>query len=1304
MIALSIIVLLGLTGGGFLLYKWLHRAPYPVRAYNEACILMRNGQYEDACARAQEALGYGGEDILARQLIVRARVMLKQFDEADKIIQDGLTDQRREQYDAGLEILRTELAKLGPTEDRPAKVKEVEKKLMTTHPGYGEYSQLVLLGLRVQLSQVQGLIASHPAELTLTAEAQNQSGIYQTIEEKLYKVSQTLRTLLRERPEDESVYQMSGELFQVRGELVLASASAYVKEVQRFRLMDHNVEAASAQRRAREILAELPILRGNALWAFQNACRCNPDSIESRIALANLLQSGANPDYNQALGELQEILKRADRVSGDYILLARVIRADIIRRLGQLNEAIDDMAALYQSKPKSNMAALMYIDLLLERAESSDDPALRQTSVQEASRVIQEVEKQTQNPQLVFEKSRILLAQGASSEAIANLSQVVDNLASQNQGPQFVARVYYYLGKAWLFDVDQARLAFEKADQALRDAQQSGVKENIEKAVVERQSAEEKYRSLAEGAKRGLDALNQSIALIRMVRQNLPPDARLDAQLVDAQTTVVQTMMARGELGDLPERMLQTLAADLDNALVYDLLAKAITREKDPDKSRRLTVAAVNFRLLSGKYDVALAEAEKAISIFGVTPIEATQALKEAQASQEQITRVKERIMACEQLQAAAGLAALLQGMTTPGMEHFARASELHDLVPGVLPLSPDIYAQQQYALLTMIQLRRGMSAEADQTLVRALKQFPDSERLFVTKAGMARERGRLGTAIEAYKHAIELAPKRGELYTVLADLYLDMGMKDEAAKEIALVPPDVERTFYLLVQFGQVYFRLGDHDQLRKVAGELLRKFGNDPRAGLRVRLIAASFYANCGDYAEAARLASDIPENVQVPPDLNVQRAIIFIGTGQYEQAAEVLEQVMKVRPDDPSFFTLGLVYLQMDQRPSGAGEARRKVVQALQLAQQISKNYPEFAHARLLEAVALFQTDKTASALETLQTPFSGSRGSATNEQLRQQMVALFLVSQGQLDAALKQVKAAGIISNTLTSQIDAANANMLTRISQLPADQRKRALETLARSYLAKRGQLWRLAVANDEELARLLPDDPSVATALAWDYGNIDQLAKACAVLNDSLKAHPVFAEGWRVLGLLCSRAGDLTGAETAFRKFLSLIDDAPSVAVDLAQVLERAGKTDQVVPLYESIVSKTDRFPDALNNLAYHLAAGPNPDLERGLAYAKRAIEFSPYNANYYDTLGWIYCLQGSTDQAVENLGKSIVLSPTSPTTYYHLAMAYLKQTSMTDDQRKKKAADALREALAITPTFPEADLARAELQKLSGY
>jgi len=103
------------------------------------------------------------------------------------------------------------------------------------------------------------------------------------------------------------------------------------------------------------------------------------------------------------------------------------------------------------------------------------------------------------------------------------------------------------------------------------------------------------------------------------------------------------------------------------------------------------------------------------------------------------------------------------------------------------------------------------------------------------------------------------------------------------------------------------------------------------------------------------------------------------------------------------------------------------------------------------------------------------------------------------------------------------------------------------------------------------------------------------------------------------------------------------------------------------------------------------------------MKYAKRAVALVPFNGDYRDTLGWILYTRKQFEEATEELEKAVELAPSNPVIRYHLGMAYLKHTSIPKNEREKKAADALREALAISPNFLDADLAARELKKLPG-
>jgi cellulose synthase operon protein C len=80
----------------------------------------------------------------------------------------------------------------------------------------------------------------------------------------------------------------------------------------------------------------------------------------------------------------------------------------------------------------------------------------------------------------------------------------------------------------------------------------------------------------------------------------------------------------------------------------------------------------------------------------------------------------------------------------------------------------------------------------------------------------------------------------------------------------------------------------------------------------------------------------------------------------------------------------------------------------------------------------------------------------------------------------------------------------------------------------------------------------------------------------------------------------------------------------------------------------------------AANNLAYLLLEhGGNVDVALSLAQtARRALPDAPNTA---DTMAWAYINKGVYGLAIDLLQEAIKASPSNPTYYYHLGVAYQK-------------------------------------------
>ena len=133
----------------------------------------------------------------------------------------------------------------------------------------------------------------------------------------------------------------------------------------------------------------------------------------------------------------------------------------------------------------------------------------------------------------------------------------------------------------------------------------------------------------------------------------------------------------------------------------------------------------------------------------------------------------------------------------------------------------------------------------------------------------------------------------------------------------------------------------------------------------------------------------------------------------------------------------------------------------------------------------------------------------------------------------------------------------------------------------------------------------------------------------------------------------------------------------------LAQQLNDMGNYLQSDSLYLSMISSKD--PDvsatAMNNYAYNLCTRKNASkntIKAALDYGRMAIENSPNNPSFLDTIGWIYYKLGENELAEHFLLISLEMDNENPVIYEHLSDVYAKTN------QKTKELDALDKAISI--------------------
>ncbi len=115
---------------------------------------------------------------------------------------------------------------------------------------------------------------------------------------------------------------------------------------------------------------------------------------------------------------------------------------------------------------------------------------------------------------------------------------------------------------------------------------------------------------------------------------------------------------------------------------------------------------------------------------------------------------------------------------------------------------------------------------------------------------------------------------------------------------------------------------------------------------------------------------------------------------------------------------------------------------------------------------------------------------------------------------------------------------------------------------------------------------------------------------------------------------------DRDAAARAVDAFLALYPDDPEGYQQKAAILERSGKREEAIGLYERLLEVNPNFAIAYNFLGYFLMA--RGEWDRSEEYFKRYRFLAPDQANPYDSLGELYIATGRWDDAEASLRKAV--------------------------------------------------------------
>ncbi len=156
-----------------------------------------------------------------------------------------------------------------------------------------------------------------------------------------------------------------------------------------------------------------------------------------------------------------------------------------------------------------------------------------------------------------------------------------------------------------------------------------------------------------------------------------------------------------------------------------------------------------------------------------------------------------------------------------------------------------------------------------------------------------------------------------------------------------------------------------------------------------------------------------------------------------------------------------------------------------------------------------------------------------------------------------------------------------------------------------------------------------------------------------------------------VLAILYTQTGRVRLADYELRKLLESGCQTPNVLSSLAYTAWEQDKKEDAISLYEQVLAIDPENVTALNGLGYVLAS-MGKDLTRALTMCKKALESSPENPVYLDSVGWVYYKLGLLNDARKFLKRARTNRPKNPTILEHFKIVH---DQISDNKEEDKIA-----------------------------
>ena len=607
----------------------------------------------------------------------------------------------------------------------------------------------------------------------------------------------------------------------------------------------------------------------------------------------------------------------------------------------------------------------------------------------------------------------------------------------------------------------------------------------------------------------------------------------------------------------------------------------------------------------------------------------------------------------------------------------------------------------------------------------RALGMRPSDSRLTLALAESLFVSGQVHEAEQLAKSFVERDKTFGRMYDLLYVLYVGQNRISDAEAVLKAKSENNPENPFHLIDLAAHYHRMNRRAEMTGVLDRLTGNLKDFPEA----HEIAGDFYLRIGEgplaiehYVTGRNASSDRDTTRQ----LTYKIILALISARRWDEASEMVEQVLNENAGDPQALSLrstlrmrtgdkeqieaaiqdldGVVH----RAPNNAvlrfrlGEAylanadvhnaRIQFREALRLEpvyllpkytlMQIHLNSNELTQTTVIAKGILDSYPNDPTAMLARATAWIGLR---EHERARADLERLLQRGQYQREAVFQLARL-----DILEKQYRRAEERLLHLAGGSSPD--RRALQALVELYTSagtpeKARELVEAAVRQAPEGLDLR----LTLVRLAARHGDSD---RALEELDYILSKDANSAVAHTLLGDILLQRGDTAAAREHFLKAIELDPPVPDAFLRIGTLLAREGKLTEARPYFERTLELAPDNAVASNNLAFILAE-TDTDLDQALTHAQRARARAPDNAEFADTLGWVYVRRGLNDNAIDVLSEIVAENPSRAGFRYHLALALFQ------NGEKHQARKELETALGNKPSPEEEGKIRQLLSRL---